>query len=499
MNERAAGSTVLLTGGSGFLGKTVLATLLARHEEIGRVRVLLRAPDQAAAQRRLTEEVLTSEALSGLSPAKIRAQLDAGQLCAAAGNLDADDFAERARTSLGEVDVAIHCAASVSFEEALDDALAINALGPTRLLGGLQAAGSNPHFIHVSTAYVADCRTATVREDDSPLPVPLDPGQMMERAREWRVLAGRESRLAGRERRFRRTAERDVAHARAADVPSRSEQLRRRWVAQHLAAKGRGFARAAGWPDTYALTKAVAENLLSERCQRATIVRPTIIESALHQPHPGWLEGIKVADPLILAYAARGLTDLPGRPDNRIDIVPVDLVANACVAAALYPPAEGVRILAIASSACNPLTLGDLAAHTRAYFQREPLRGRDGKPIAIGDLRFVSRRTALRRATRRQRLLDLAARAAAIAHAPLATEKALRRNAALAARVTRMVNIYGPYTELDCGFDDSRARDFAAALPAAVRSALPFDCAEFDWEDYLQRVHLPQVHRMVAA
>lgn len=253
---------------------------------------------------------------------------------------------------------------------------------------------------------------------------------------------------------------------------------------------------AAGWPDTYALTKALGERLLNETSERTTIVRPSIIESALHRPRPGWLEGIKVADPLILAYAAGGLTHLPGRATNLIDIVPVDHVANACVAAAAYPPQESLRTLAITSGPRNPLTLGELADHIKAYFRREPLRQRDGSPIAIGDLRFVDRKLALRKTMRRELLASVAARAGASGSIPMATEKKLRRNSALAAQVTRMVKIYGPYTELSCVFDDSNARALADGMSPADRAALPFDAAEIGWEDYLQRIHLPEVHQM---
>ena len=251
-----------------------------------------------------------------------------------------------------------------------------------------------------------------------------------------------------------------------------------------------------GWPDTYALSKALGERLLGERSAKTTIVRPTIIESALGRPRPGWLEGIKVADPLILAYAARGLTHLPGRASNRIDIVPVDHVAHACVVAAAHPPQERLRTIAIASSARNPLAIGELAIHIREYFRRNPLPGRDGKPIAIGELQFVDRRMALRKTVRREMLSSGLARLAIASPVRIPQERLLRANRSGAERVTRMVKIYGAYTELDCVFDDANARALAASLHEADRAELPFDTAAIDWEDYLQRVHLPEVRKL---
>ena len=52
-------------------------------------------------------------------------------------------------------------------------------------------------------------------------------------------------------------------------------------------------------------------------------------------------------------------------------------------AAAANPPEEPLRTLAIASSARNPLAIGELAVHIREYFRSNPLPGRGGKPVQI--------------------------------------------------------------------------------------------------------------------
>ncbi|HEY3558778.1 MAG TPA: SDR family oxidoreductase, partial [Kribbella sp.] len=49
-----------------------------------------------------------------------------------------------------------------------------------------------------------------------------------------------------------------------------------------------------------------------------TVLRPSIIESALEQPYAGWIEGFKMAEPLILAYGRGELPDFPGVPDSTI-------------------------------------------------------------------------------------------------------------------------------------------------------------------------------------
>ena len=500
VRDRLAGESVLLTGASGFLGKAVLASLLRNADRLGRLTVLLRAPSAAAAQQRLVDEVLPADVFAGLSATDIRADLDSGRIRALAANLERAEISTAPAEAWSGIDTAIHCAATVSFEEPLDEALALNSFGPARLLDRLLANGSEPHFVHVSTAYVADRDSGEVGEDgvQHHAVAGLDPEAMLAEAQEWRADAERESRRDPQRAHFAKEAKRDAAQREGLDAAEREEELRGRWVARRLSLLGHGRAVELGWPDTYALSKALGERLLVERSARTTVVRPTIIESALSQPYPGWLEGIKVADPLILAYAARGLTHLPGRRENRIDIVPVDHVANACVAAAAHPPEGGLRTLAIASSARNPLAIGELADQIRKYFLGEPLLHRNGSPIEIGELRFVDRRVAVRKTVRRERLAAALARAAMASPVRLPQERLLRGNRALAERVTRMVRIYGAYTELDCVFDDANAVALAASMHEADRAALPFDTAAIDWDAYLQTVHLPQVRRLAA-
>ena len=74
---------------------------------------------------------------------------------------------------------------------------------------------------------------------------------------------------------------------------------------------------------------------------RVSIVRPSIIESALEQPHPGWIEGFKMAEPLILAYGRGELPEFPAAGDTIVDIVPVDHVVAAIVAVLAHPPEPG--------------------------------------------------------------------------------------------------------------------------------------------------------------
>ena len=47
-----------------------------------------------------------------------------------------------------------------------------------------------------------------------------------------------------------------------------------------------------------------------------TIVRPSIIESALAEPKPGWIRRFRMAEPVIISYARGLLNDFPGLPEG---------------------------------------------------------------------------------------------------------------------------------------------------------------------------------------
>ena len=125
-------------------------------------------------------------------------------------------------------------------------------------------------------------------------------------------------------------------------VARATERLRERWVKDRLVERGRVHANAMGFTDIYSFTKAMAEHAVVELHGDIplSIVRPSIIESALAEPFPGWLEGFRMAEPLILAFGRGILRDFSGLPDSLLDIIPADFVVNTVLAVAANPPPD---------------------------------------------------------------------------------------------------------------------------------------------------------------
>jgi thioester reductase-like protein len=242
--------TVLLTGATGFLGMEVLARLLEEGERD--VLALVRASDDAAAERRLDDVLATLWA--DPSPYRDRVSAVRGDVTAPGlglGLARRDEVAERTHAVL-------HCAASISFDLPLPEARAINVDGTARVLDlavEAQARGGLERFLHVSTAYVAGRYEGTFRERQ------LDTGQS-----------------------FR---------------------------------------------NTYEETKADAEELVAlARELGPAIARPSIV---MGESDSGWTPAFNVLYWPLRAFARGLFSEVPALADARVDVVPVDYVADALV------------------------------------------------------------------------------------------------------------------------------------------------------------------------
>jgi fatty acyl-CoA reductase len=82
---------------------------------------------------------------------------------------------------------------------------------------------------------------------------------------------------------------------------------------ERKAMKELGLARARkfGWPNTYVFTKALGEMTLARELAAGVpgvIVRPSIITSVQKEPLPGWIEGTRTIDAILIGYAKQSLS-----------------------------------------------------------------------------------------------------------------------------------------------------------------------------------------------
>ncbi len=262
---------------------------------------------------------------------------------------------------------------------------------------------------------------------------------------------------------------------------------------------GRGRSRALGWPDAYAFTKSLGENaLLDSRGELpVTFVRPSIVESSLAQPRPGWIRGFRMAEPVIISYARGLLKQFPGVPEGIVDVIPVDLVVAALIAvAAKGPDDSGPTVYQVASGARNPLQYGRLVDLVENWFTERPLYDHRGQPIVVPKWSFPGRgrvQGQLRRATQ---VLGAAERV--VNALPLRGERAagaarIEERRSEAERALDYVELYGAYSETEARFRIDRTVRLFESLDPSDRAAFCFDPAVIDWTHYIEDVHLPSI------
>ena len=496
IRELLAGKRILITGVTGFLGQAFFERVLSDLPQTRVVLLVRRRPGRSAHDRVVS--LLGGPAFTPLREREGRDAIDR----------TVEDRVEILEGEVGEdvpelppnLDVVLHAAASVSFDAPIDDAFRSNVLGARALYEAVRSSGATPHVVHVSTAYVAGVRRGTIAEE------PLDHAVDWELETDMALRARQEVEAASRKpellEAFARRASREHARAGPQLVAEDAERRRRDWVQRRLVRYGRARARTLGWPDVYTLTKALGERVAEEAAERfpVSIVRPSIIESALLHPSPGWIEGFKMAEPILLAYGRGNIPEFPGIPEGIADLIPVDFVVNAMLAAAAAPHERGPRYLHVCSGSRNPLRYQHLFELIREYFRTHPLRRADRGEIKVPDWRFPGRVAVDRMLRAGERGLETADKV--VRRLPRSSRvrrwaQELDRQRSRLDFVRHYAGLYGHYVEAEVIYTDDRTLELWRSLPDEDRERFPFDAARIDWHHYVVDVHCPSVTRVL--
>jgi alcohol-forming fatty acyl-CoA reductase len=510
IRETLEGKRVAVTGATGFLGTAVVERLL-RAVPGCEVVLLVRAGRRTSPADRARREIFGNEAFKRLK-AELGRQFDAEiarRVTVVGGDVSVDGLGldDDGRAALTSCHAIIHSAALVSFDAPLDRAVETNLLGPMRLLDVLKEAGATgTHLIAVSTAYVAGSRRGRAPEAslaDTPFSTDVAWRAEVDAARRARADTEAESRRPEVLEGFNKAARDELGAAGPPVLAAKAERLREQWVADRMVEAGRARAQGLGWPDAYAYTKALAERAAIETHGEVplTIVRPSIIESALHDPRPGWIRGFRMAEPVIISYGKGLLKVFPGIPESVVDVIPVDMVVAALLAVAARgpeAPSGPTPVYHAATGARNPLRYDQLVDTVRDYFGEHPLYDNHVQPIVVAPWSFGGRGRVQGQLERGIKVLRGAEKA--ISALPIRGSRAeisgrVEERRSEAERARGYVKLYGAYAETEAIFDDTRLRALWDSLDEGDRAAFPFDTTVLDWEDYILRVHMPTVVR----
>ena len=278
-----------------------------------------------------------------------------------------------------------------------------------------------------------------------------------------------------------------------------TERRRQEWVQAELVKAGTERARSLGWTDVYTFTKALGERVVADVGAgiQVSVVRPAIVESSWRHPYPGWIEGFKMAEPLILAYGRGELPEFPASPDAVIDIVPCDHVVNAILAVCATEPEVGTpRYYHVNSGARNPLTFRDIYGHVRSYFTAHPFEGGVRGVTRLPQWEFPGATSVERLLSTSERAHSLAERVLGAAPRSNTTRKFARDLDRARVRLDflrRYLSLYNEYAQSELHFVDDNTLALTNSLHADDQPIFAFDTAVFDWTTYIEEVHCPSI------
>ncbi len=500
------GKRFFVTGATGFLG-TALVERIVRCVPEAEVTLLVRPGRRADAAARLAREVIKNDCFDRLRR-ELGDRFDgevSRRVRAVAGDVGQEGLGldEEGTEALAGAEVVIHSAATVSFDAPLTQAVEINLLGPSRVAAAMAAAGSAAHLIAVSTAYVASTHQGEAKEEllnENRFTLDVGWEDEVTAARRLRDDLQAESRKPEKLREFTKRARAEIGGAGDHLIATKAEKLRQEWVSDELVEAGTARALSLGWPDAYPFTKAMGERALVEQWEGRvpiTVVRPSIIESALAEPRPGWIRGFRMAEPIIVSYARGLLREFPGVPEGIVDVVPVDLVVAALLAVAARGPEPGrPKVYHVASGVRNPLRYGRLVELSEDFFSRNPLYDDRGQPINVPEWSFPGRGRVQRQLRRADAAMTFAEKL--LTALPIRGKQAqlaarIEDRHALAKRALGYVELYGAYTETDARYRVDNLIELWDACDAADHERFGFDPAAIDWDRYVHEIHLPSV------
>ncbi len=505
-----AGKHVLLIGVTGFIGKVWLVNTLMELPEIGRIYLLIRRQKSNPAERRFEKLVEDSPVFDPLYARygagfsdflRERVEVVEGDVCQPGLGIapDAAQFLQK------RLDLIINSSGLTDFNPDLRDALSTNidaAMNVTEYVRQSDHAG----LLHLSTCYVAGARDGRVGETMRPDYNPAGLADF-DAEREWHSLhafveqAEKLAESAEVTEELRRQALSKEHAAKDLGGAALENQIRKnrfRWLREYLTESGMKRAAELGWPNTYTLTKSLAESLIAKHGAGLpiAIVRPAIVETSVKEPFVGWNEGINTSASLSYLLGT-SFRQLPTNEKKRLDIIPVDSVCRgmtligAAIIARRHEP-----LYQLATSVTNPcdmrrsIELTSLA-HRRHYRAQEGLEywlrlRLDAIPVSKERYNRMSAPAQKAIVKSIQRIMS-----------PLPLKKTpLVRAERNLEKVEKLIKLFEPFilfNEHDFAADNVERLSYA--LPQDEKAAFGYNTRSIDWWDYWINIHIPALRK----
>ena len=510
VRKALAGKNVLLIGVTGFIGKVWLANTLMDLPEVGRIYLLIRRQKSNPAQQRFEKLVEESPVFDPLYERygekfaefiNARVEVVSGDVCQPGLGL-APEVLDGLRQNL---DLVINSSGLTDFNPDLRDALATNVDAAVNILDFVRKS-HHAALLHLSTCYVAGGRDGRVGEKLRPNYTPAGIADF-DAEREWRALheliSSIEQKAASAEvtEELRQQAlgrEHAAKDLQGAALENQIRKNRVRWLKNYLTEAGMKRARELGWPNTYTLSKGLAESLIEKYGAGlpVAVVRPAIVETSIEKPFLGWNEGINTSASLSYLLGTY-FRQLPSNERKRLDIIPVDSVcAGMTLVAAGLMERRHDAVYQLATSVTNPCDMGRSIELT-SLAHRKHYRAQEGLEFWLR-LRF----DAIAVSKQRYRRLSAPAQIAIIKSiqrimSPLPLRKPpLARAERNLERVEKLIQLFEPFILMnEHDFVADNVEKLSYALAPEEKATFGYRTNAIDWWEYWINIHIPALRK----
>jgi len=505
-----AGKHVMLIGVTGFIGKVWLVNTLLDLPGLERIYLLIRRQKSNPAERRFEKMVEDSPVFDPLFqrygdrlPEFLRDKIEVVEGDVTQPGLGLS--AETARYLQRNLDLIINSSGLTDFNPDLRDALATNTDAVVNIVDFVRSA-DHAGLLHLSTCYVAGEQDGRVSErlipNYNPRGLPdfdaeQELGSLHELIRDAEARAETEEVTSGL-RMQARAKEHAAKNLQGAALENQVRKNRVRWLKTFLTEVGIRRAKDLGWPNTYTLTKSLAESLIARRGAGLPIavVRPAIVETSVAKPFLGWNEGINTSASLSYLLGTY-FRQLPSNESKRLDIIPVDSVcAGMTLIAAAIMERRHDPLYQLATSVTNPCDMGRSIELT-SLAHRKHYRAQEGLESWLR-LRFdaipVSKTRYNRMSAPAQRAIVKSIQAIM---SPLPLKKApLVKTERNLERVEKLIELFEPFILLhEHDFAADNIQKLSHALVPEERDDFAYDTRSLDWWEYWINIHIPALRR----
>ncbi|KAI5721993.1 hypothetical protein M8J76_002099 [Diaphorina citri] len=317
IQEFYRGATVLITGGTGFMGKALTEKLLRSCPHLRRIYLLIRPKRGKPVQERL--DAIFEDRVFRRLATEVPAFRD--KISAVAGDISLPGLGlsgqDRERL-IDSVTVVLHGAATVRFDEQIRTAVQINILGVRSMLELAKEMKHLKSFVHVSTAYT-HCPRKEIDE-------------------------------------------------RFYDVPYKYEEFIQNILDETDEKLEETTPKILGkWPNTYTLTKALAEEVVRNEAGGLplAVFRPSIIINSYKEPVKAWIDNPYGPVGMMVGVLTGVLHTTLNNNDRTMDVIPIDMVVNAIISTAWHTGSsnhQSIPVYNFVSSSQKPTEWGHLAS-----------------------------------------------------------------------------------------------------------------------------------------